>query len=150
MRRQAVRGIVSAAAAVAAFLAVYLLGKYVSARCGGIYTFDWTVRRGLFHAAALMTVIPSAFGRYRFSCCAFTGNLLGLAAGELLGADPSGAAFGQGHLGWFIWCAVFTVSMAAGVAAEILAARAKRRNAQPESPEPGSDTRTERENGGRT
>ena len=41
-------------------------------------------------------------------------------------------------------------SMAAGVAAEILAARAKRRNARPESPEPGSDTRTERENGGRT
>ena len=112
--------VVIALAVGCAFLLVWLIGRRFFPELGKLYTFDWVLRRKLFLAAAVIAAVPALFGKFRFSCSVFVGSCLGIVLGELLGRDPAGAQFGHGHHGWWIWIAVFLVSIAAGVLFEIL------------------------------
>ena len=119
-KKRTVVNIAVALAVGCAFLLVWLIGRRFFPQLGKLYTFDWVLRRKLLLAAAVIAAVPALFGKFRFSCSVFAGSCLGIFPGELLGRDPAGAPFGSGHHGWWIWIAVFLVSIAAGVFFEIL------------------------------
>jgi len=67
-----------------------------------MYTPSWTARNVLWFAA-LISVIPSLFGNYRFSIITMAGYVLGVIAGEMLGGFKSDIPPVYPHYGWIIW-----------------------------------------------
>lgn len=126
--KQRKRNLLAALLTVAAYLAVYLIGRAV---CGNFaessflgwllgtdskyYFFGWLTHQRLFWAAMAVSAVPALLGKYRFSLITFIGFVLGLFAGEVFGPYPAGAAYGHGHYGWLIWGLVFLASVAVGV-----------------------------------
>lgn len=84
-----------------------------------MYTPSWTARNVLW-LAALISVIPSFFGCYRFSIITLTGYILGVIAGELLGGFQSDIPPQYLHHGWIIWGVVYISSAIIGIKTEKL------------------------------
>ncbi len=82
-----------------------------------MYTPSWTVRNVIWFAA-LISVIPSFFGYYRFSIITLAGYILGVIAGEMFGGFQSDIPPEYLHYGWVIWGAVYISSAAIGILAE--------------------------------
>lgn len=98
------------------YLAIFLVGWIISGGLGqSNYLFDWLIRRYLFLIAAIVSVVPAVFGKYRFSMVTLTAFLLGLIFGELLGKNTAGAAHAMGHYGWAIWSTFFFISAVIGM-----------------------------------
>jgi len=70
-----------------------------------MYTFSWTARNVLWFAA-MISVIPSLFGYYRFSLITLAGYISGVIAGELFGGFQSDIPPEYLHYGFVIWGAV--------------------------------------------
>lgn len=115
---------------VGAYLLLYLLYRAVCSDLSGTsllgwllttepgshpYLYGWLLHTRFYWYAMALSALPSLFGKHRFSLCSFAGFSLGLVLGELLGANPAGAAWGYGHYGWSIWCGLFLLSMVAGI-----------------------------------
>ncbi len=79
-----------------------------------MYTPSWTARNVLW-LAAMVSVIPSLFGYYRFSLITLAGYILGVVAGELFGGFQSDIPPEYLHYGWLIWGAVYITSAAIGM-----------------------------------
>lgn len=120
----------------AAYLVIFLMGKLIccdiresgvlgllSARIPGnqAYLFGWLLSSGLYWAAMVLSVLAALLGRWRFALMMLAAFGLGLLAGELLGPNPAGKAYGHGHYGWAIWGGFMLAAAAAGTAAERLA-----------------------------
>ena len=71
-----------------------------------MYTPSWTARNVLW-LAALISIIPSFFGYYRFSVITLAGYILGVIAGEIFGGFHSDIPPVYPHYGWIIWGAVY-------------------------------------------
>ena len=84
-----------------------------------MYTPSWTVRNVIWYAA-IISVIPSFFGNYRFSIITLAGYILGVIAGEMFGGFKSDIPPEYLHYGWVIWGAVFISSAIIGILVEIL------------------------------
>lgn len=105
------------------YAALFLLGQLVLPNS---YLYGWLCSSRLFYVAAALSVLPSLWGKFRFSRCTLTGFALGLAAGTLWGAVPN-SPYGA-HYGWAIWGGAFLLSMAVGILAEIIAKKKKKRS----------------------
>lgn len=79
-----------------------------------MYTPSWTIRNVIWYAA-LISVIPSLFGYYRFSLITLAGYVLGVVVGELFGGFQSDIPPEYLHYGWLIWAAVYIISAAIGI-----------------------------------
>ncbi len=82
-----------------------------------MYTPSWTARNVIWFAA-LISVIPSFFGYYRFSIITLAGYILGVIAGEMFGGFQSDIPPEYLHYGWVIWGAVYISSAAIGILVE--------------------------------
>lgn len=82
-----------------------------------MYTPSWTARNVLWFAA-MISVIPSLFGYYRFSLITLAGYILGVTGGELFGGFQSDIPPEYLHYGWVIWGAVYIASAMVGMLAE--------------------------------
>lgn len=80
--------------------------------------YGWLTHNRLYWYAMGLSALASLLGKHRFSLCTFAGFFLGLVLGELLGANPAGAAWGHGHYGWAIWGGIFLLSVIAGILAQ--------------------------------
>ena len=89
------------------------------------YLTGWLIRQNLFLFSAAVSAAAALLGRYRLAAVTASGFALGLLAGELLGPDPAGQAYGHGHDGWLIWGGIFLLSMAMGGVLEHLAQRGR-------------------------
>ena len=84
-----------------------------------MYTPSWTLRNVLWFSA-LISVIPSLFGNYRFSIITLAGYILGVIAGEMFGGFKSHIPPEYPHYGWIIWGSVYISSAIIGILVEIL------------------------------
>ena len=129
-KRRLQRSLTSFLLFCAAYLLLYFLGRVVW--CGGqdttvtgwlftarpagehSYLFGWLLSSRLFWWAAGISVLPSLFGKWKFSLVTLAGFVLGFFLGLVFGPNPAGEALGQGHYGWAIWGAVFLITCLAG------------------------------------
>lgn len=97
-----------------------LIGWLFTTRPSGAhsYLYGWLLSSHLFWYAAAISVIPSLFGKYKFSGTTLIGFVIGAAAGMIFGPYPEGAAIGSGHYGWAIWGMTYLIAMAAGILVE--------------------------------
>jgi len=82
-----------------------------------MYTPSWTARNVLW-LAAMISVIPSLIGYYRFALITLAGYILGVVAGELFGGFQSDIPPEYLHYGWVIWGAVYITSVIIGMLVE--------------------------------
>jgi len=87
------------------------------------YLFGWLLDKNFFLYAAVISIFPALFGKYRFSLTTLAACATGLLLGEPLGDNPAGAAYGHGHYGWAIWLMVFLFSVVMGILLERFAKR---------------------------
>ena len=83
------------------------------------YTLDWILRNGLYLIGAVIAVGSAVLGQWHLSFTVLSGVHLGILIAEIFGPNPSGAEFGFGHYGWFIWIVVFLISVILGLVLQI-------------------------------
>ncbi len=83
-----------------------------------MYTPSWTARNVLW-LAALISVTPSLFGKYRFSLITLAGYILGVIAGELFGGFKSDIPPEYPHYGWVVWGSFYILCVIIGVLVEM-------------------------------
>lgn len=116
--------------AIAGYLAIYLLGRilwtdeqvfsfgewlfgYEVDRFA--YLYGWLLHHHGFWYCMALSVLAGLLGKRRFAWTTTGAFGLGLVLGELLGANPAGASWGQGHYGAFIWLGIFLFSIPMGI-----------------------------------
>ncbi len=120
-----------AAAGSAAYLLLYLLGRIIwcdlsetsflgwliSVRPSGedSYLYGWLLSSKLFWIAMAVSVLPTLWGKYKYSLSTFSGFVLGLVLGILFGPYPEGIVTGHTHYGWAIWGVTFLISVLTGI-----------------------------------
>lgn len=100
-----------------AFLAAYVIGRLAWKEC---YTLGSLTMNGPYLLAVAVTCVPALFGKWKYASCAFTGNVIGVVAGELCGSNLEGAEAGMDHYGWLIWGCVFATAVMVGIMAELI------------------------------
>ncbi len=121
---------------LAVYLLIYLIGRFIwcdfseSSFMGWLifnipkgensYLYGWLLSSELFWWTMGISVIPSLFGKWKFSVYTVVGFVLGLILGIIFGPNPEGAAIGQSHYGWAIWGCIFLLSIPTGVIIEKL------------------------------
>lgn len=100
-------------------LSAFLLGLYFLTRYGfpRLYTPEWGARR-IFGIATLIILVPSLFGKIRFSIIVLIGYILGLVFGELFGGFQASVPPQFLHYGWLILIIVFLMACILGVIVE--------------------------------
>ena len=116
------------------YLLVYILGRIPGANSeqssvmgwlfgenqSQSYLYGWLLKQNLFWGAMVISIIPTLFGKFRFSFTTLFAFILGILLGEFLGENPVGAPYGQGHYGWAIWGVIFILSTVMGIILERL------------------------------
>lgn len=118
---------------LAGYVLIYLLGRVFGTTPGEYsvlgwlfgtnpqqlsYLYGWLVHGNLYWLSMAVSIVPALFKKRRFALSTLAGFALGLLLGELLGANPAGAATGHTHYGWAIWGGVFLASIAIGIVLE--------------------------------
>ncbi len=143
-RRQKLRrNVQSALLVAAAYILYYLVGRvlcvhYEDASVMGWlfandwskidYLYGWLLSSNLFWYAMVVSAAPALLGKWHFSAVTAAAFGIGWLTGELFGPYPEGVLLGHGHYGWAIWGGMFLAGVAAGVIAESIRARKKKRN----------------------
>jgi transcriptional regulator with XRE-family HTH domain len=128
------RNILIALLVAVGYISIYLIGRIIwcdlsqSNLIGWLFTvrpsgehsylYGWLLSSNLFWYAMVISVIPTLFGKYKFSCTTLVGFVIGLVAGMIFGPYPEGASIGHDHYGWAIWGAIYLVSIVAGIIVE--------------------------------
>lgn len=126
------RNIANALVIAAGYLLIYVIGRFIwcdireSTLIGWLlfvrpsgehsYLYGWLLSSNLFWYAMVISVLPSVWGRFRFSVTTTVGFLVGIIGGMIFGPYPEGAAIGHSHYGWAIWGAVYMISIVVGIA----------------------------------
>ncbi len=119
---------------LATYLALYLSGRIIwcdigkSNLLGWLFTdiptgehsylFGWLLSSYLFWYALAISVLPSLWGKFKFSTITTAGFILGFVSGIIWGPYPEGAAIGHGHYGWAIWGVIYLISIVTGILVE--------------------------------
>lgn len=82
------------------------------------YLYGWLLSSDMFWYAVAISVIPTLFGKYKFSLITLIGFVIGFIAGIVFGPYPEGASQGNDHCGWAIWGVAYLTTMVAGVFVE--------------------------------
>ena len=126
------RNIANALVIAAGYLLIYVIGRFIwcdireSTLIGWLlfvrpsgehsYLYGWLLSSNLFWYAMVISILPSVWGRFRFSVTTTVGFLVGIIGGMIFGPYPEGAAIGHSHYGWAIWGAVYMISIVVGIA----------------------------------
>ena len=130
------RNILNALFIVLGYMAIYLIGRIIwcdlsqSSLMGWLFTaipsgehsylYGWLLSSRLYWYAMAISVLPSFWGKSKFSIVTTAGFVVGVVAGMIFGPNPEGAALGQSDYGWAIWGAVYLVSIVVGIVIERL------------------------------
>ncbi len=106
------------------YVLAYVIGRWLWKDC---YTLNWLATNGPYWIAAALSCIPVLFGKWKYSACAFAGDLAGVVAGELFGANMEGTDVGSIHYGWLIWGCLFVTAVLTGIMAELICKIVKER-----------------------
>ena len=133
-KNQRNKNIVFALLIAAAYILIYLVGRLIwcdlsnSSLIGVLFTskpigehsylYGWLLSSNLFWCAMAISVIPSLFGKYKFSIVTTGAFVLGIISGMIFGPHPEGAAIGHDHYGWAIWGGIYLLSIVIGILAE--------------------------------
>lgn len=79
------------------------------------YLIGWLLHGGLYWTSMLISAIPAAFGKWRFSALTTLVFIMGVLLGEPLGQSVPGI-----HWGWAVWGFTFLWSVAMGAALEVV------------------------------
>lgn len=109
--------LVAIGAMVLVYALAFAVGRWLWTEC---YTLNWLATNGPYWIAAAISCIPLLFGKWKYASCAFAGNVIGVMAGELCGANMEGADVGASHYGWLIWGCLFVTAVLVGVMAELI------------------------------
>ena len=125
------RNILNALYVFIGYLLIYFIGRVIwcdiseSNLIGWIFTvkptgehsylYGWLLSSDLFWYALAISVLPSLFGKFRFSVITTGAFIVGLIAGMIFGPYPEGAAMGHDHYGWAIWSVIYLSSIVLGV-----------------------------------
>ena len=125
------RNIANALVIAAGYLLIYVIGRFIwcdirestliswllFVRPSGehSYLYGWLLSSKLFWYAMVISVLPSVWGRFRFSVTTTVGFLVGIIGGMIFGPYPEGAAIGHSHYGWAVWGAVYMISIVVGI-----------------------------------
>lgn len=119
----------------AGYLAVFVVGRLITAEVNMLtvmgffgssgtrheyYLFGWLLTSRMFVWAMAVSVIPSVFGKYRFSVITLIAFTIAIPIGEVLGPNPEGAFYGNTHYGWAIWGGLYLGAIVLGIAAEVM------------------------------
>lgn len=116
------------------YLAVYLTGRIIWCNFGDgnlidwlftvsptgehSYLYGWLLSSHLFWYALAISVIPSLWGKFKFSAVTTAGFIVGIVAGMIFGPYPAGTAIGHDHYGWAIWIGIYLISIVIGIIVE--------------------------------
>lgn len=133
-KKQRIKNIKSALLVVAAYLLVYLLGRFIwcdfsqSSVIGWIFTtkpsgehsylYGWLLSSNLFWFSMAISAAPALFGKYKFSLVTTVSFVFGIVLGMIFGPYPEGTAIGHSHYGWVIWGGIYLLSIIIGVLSE--------------------------------
>ena len=133
-KKQRIKNIKSALLVVAAYLLVYLLGRFIwcdfsqSSVIGWIFTtkpsgehsylYGWLLSSNLFWFSMAISAAPALFGKYKFSLVTTVSFVLGIVLGMIFGPYPEGTAIGHSHYGWVIWGGIYLLSIIIGILSE--------------------------------
>lgn len=133
-KKQRIKNIKSALLVVAAYLLVYLLGRFIwcdfsqSSLIGWIFTtkpsgehsylYGWLLSSNLFWFSMAISAAPALFGKYKFSLVTTVSFVLGIVLGMIFGPYPEGTAIGHSHYGWVIWGGIYLLSIIIGILSE--------------------------------
>jgi len=128
------RNILSAFMIAIGYMSVYFIGRIIwcdfseSTLLGWLFTvrpagkhsylYGWLLSSNLFWYAFAISVLPSIWGKFKFSIITAVGFMIGLIAGMVLGPHPEGAFIGHSHYGWAIWGSVYFISIVVGIIVE--------------------------------
>ena len=128
------RNILNALYVLIGYLVIYFIGRVIwsdiseSNFIGWIFTvkptgehsylYGWLLSSDLFWYALVISVLPSLFGKFRFSVITTVAFIVGIMVGMILGPYPEGAAIGHDHYGWAIWGEIYFISIVVGVIVE--------------------------------
>lgn len=130
------KNILSALFILLAYMVLYMIGRLIWCRSGGegsmlgilwaskpegenSYLFGWLLSSRLFYISAVISAIPSLWGRRYFSIITLAGFIIGMVSGIIFGPNPEGAFYGNSHYGWAIWAGIFILSMVFGIFFEV-------------------------------
>ena len=118
-------------AAILSFALAYLIIYFIStSQFAHLYTPEWTAR-SVLPLAAIITIAPLFWGKFRFTAITLSGYILGVLIGELWGEaavplfNPHHPHPEALHSGWVLWGIVFILSIAIGIVVEIIRKRRK-------------------------
>lgn len=128
------RNILNALYVLIGYLVIYFIGRVIwcdiseSNFIGWIFTvkptgehsylYGWLLSSDLFWYALVISVLPSLFGKFRFSVITTVAFIVGIMVGMILGPYPEGAAIGHDHYGWAIWGGIYFISIVVGIIVE--------------------------------
>ena len=128
------RNILNALYVLIGYLVIYFIGRVIwcdiseSNFIGWIFTvkptgehsylYGWLLSSDLFWYALVISVLPSLFGKFRFSVITTVAFIVGIMVGMILGPYPEGAAIGHDHYGWAIWGGIYFISIVVGITVE--------------------------------
>ncbi len=112
---------------IGVMLLIYVLAFVIGRQWKDCYTLNWLATNGPYWIAAAISCIPLLFGKWKYAICAFAGNVAGVIAGELCGANMEGADVGTSHYGWLIWGCLFVTAVLTGIMAELICKIVKER-----------------------
>lgn len=128
------RNILNALSIVIGYLVIYLIGRIIwcdldqGSLMGWLfivrpagehsYLYGWLLSSNLFWYAMLISVLPSLFGKTKFSVVTIIGFTIGIVTGMIFGPYPEGDSIGINHYGWAIWGVIYLISIVAGILVE--------------------------------
>ena len=84
------------------------------------YLYGWLHTSHMFFIAAAVSIIPSLWGKFRYSLTTLGGYMIGYVLGELFGDNPSGYEIGHTDNGWAVWGVIFLFSIVMGIVIELI------------------------------
>jgi len=117
---------------IASYLIIFAFSKFVF---NSFYTAEWTSRNVLLFAA-IITIVPLFFNKYKFAVITLIGYILGVVIGEILGKatinifHPNYPSPESLHDGWILWGFVFILSIIIGIVVEVITNRRKKLNSR--------------------
>lgn len=112
---------------IGVMLLVYVVAFVIGRQWQECYTLNWLATNGPYWIAVAITCFPALLGKWKYSVCAFSGNLAGVVAGELFGANMEGTDVGSVHYGWLIWGCLFVTAILTGIMVELISKIIKER-----------------------
>lgn len=123
---------------VAVYLVVYIAGRVICSDMSDksfigwlfgtdskYYLFGWLIHQKIYWRAMAICRLAALRGKFFTAAISTPGAVIGIIIGEVFGPVTDPVVYHYTHYGWLIWIVIFTLCLAAGLAADKLKRKAK-------------------------